>query len=263
MRLIEAEGRTLLSTLHMTPRLRPRGAAALLCNPFGEEAVRAHRAYRVLARRLDDAGYPTLRFDYAGTGDSSGDANDFGLSTWIEDIAVAADTLRRDSGQARIVLIGLRLGGTLAMLGAQRRLIRPAHVLMWDPVVDGAQYLRDLGHAHDAYMRAELGSAYRVAAPDAPAMEALGMPLTPALRAELETIDLCRDPPAAVTTTVLCTQRGPEMARLKDAWADRGRAHWIDLDASAAWNSDAALNDAIVPMNEILALIARIESCHP
>src|SRR3954464_11609473 len=64
----------LLGTLHRPQRLRPRSTAVLLCNPFGEEASRAHRMFRVLATQLERAGYPALRFDYSGTGDSLGDS---------------------------------------------------------------------------------------------------------------------------------------------------------------------------------------------
>ena len=258
----DAPGRRLLVSTQATPRLRPRGAAVLLCNPFGEEAVRAHRAYRVLARRLDEAGYPTMRFDYAGTGDSSGEAGEHGIADWLADIAAAADALRAESGQSRIVVVGLRLGATLAALAAQRGLLRPAHLLLWDPVVDGAAYLRDLERAHREYLHSELGAA-APADDGGPLAEALGTPLTPALRAELAAIDLAAAPPAAPATTVLRTQRDADGERLHAAWAADGRTHWIDLDASAYWNSDAALNAAVVPMRELLALIARIEACHP
>lgn len=254
--------RQLLVSTQATPRLRPRGAAVLLCNPFGEEAVRAHRAYRVLARRLDEAGYPTMRFDYAGTGDSSGEAGEHGIADWLADIAAAADALRADSGQSRIVVIGLRLGASLAVLAAQRGLLRAGHLLLWDPVVDGAGYLRDLERAHRDYLRSELGAA-APADDGGPLAEALGAPLTPSLRAELVAIDLAAAPPAAPVVTVLRTQRDADADRLHAAWAPDGRSHWIDLDASASWNSDAALNAAVVPMRELLALIARIEACHP
>lgn len=254
--------RQLLVSTQATPRLRPRGAAVLLCNPFGEEAVRAHRAYRVLARRLDEAGYPTMRFDYAGTGDSSGEAGEHGIADWLADIAAAADALRADSGQSRIVVIGLRLGATLAALAAQRGLLRPAHLLLWDPVVDGAGYLHDLERAHRDYLRSELGAA-APADDGGPLAEALGTPLTPALRAELAATDLAAAPPAAPVVTVLRTQRDVDADRLHAAWSTDSRTHWIDLDASASWNSDAALNAAVVPMRELLALIARIEACHP
>lgn len=256
----DARARRLLASVHHTPRLRPRGVAVLLCNPFGEEAVRAHRAYRVLARRLDEAGYPTLRFDYAGTGDSSGEVGEFGLDQWLEDIAAAAAALREATGQSRIAVIGLRLGGTLAALAAQRGLLRPAHLLLWDPVVDGAAYLRDLERAHRDYLREELGDAAPADA-GGPLAEVLGTPIDATLRDALSAIDLAAAPPAAAMTTVLRTLAGADDDRLREAWGTR--AHRIELDASTAWNSDAALNAAVVPMREILALIARLEACHP
>lgn len=259
--------------MHLSPRLHARSAAVLLCNPFGEEAARAHRAYRVMARRLEDAGYAAMRFDYAGTGDSSGDIADFGVDAWIEDIEAAADELRWESGVSRIVLVGLRFGATLAALCAQRGRLRAAHVVLWDPVVDGVQYLRELRHAHRAYMDAEFGRTTAVHtgavqtgiadAPETMLQEALGTPISARLHGEFSAIDLAGDAPATNLTTVLCTQRTPDMDRLRERWVEGPRMHWLDIDASSAWNSDAALNNATVPMNEILAIISRIEACHP
>jgi uncharacterized protein len=269
IRFFQAHGRDLLAAVHLSPRLHPRSAAVLLCNPFGEEAARAHRLYRVMARKLEEAGYAAMRFDYSGTGDSSGDIVDFGIDDWLQDIAAAAEQLRRESGVQRIVLVGLRLGGTFAALCVQRGLLRAAHVLLWDPVVDGAEYLRELSRAHHAYMRAELGRPDAITADDdradeaASLEEALGTPIGARLRRELAAIDLTGDMPATVLTTVLCTQRTPTIERLRAQWAEGPRMHWIDLDGSTGWNSDAALNNAVVPMNEMLALISRIETCHP
>ena len=127
---LRANDRDLLVAARLPARLRPASVAVLLCNPFGEEAVRAHRAYRVLAQRLEAAGYATLRFDYAGTGDSGGDSDAFTPDDWIDDIAAAADELRRLAGVSRIVLAGLRLGATLAAHAAQRSDVRAAHVVL-------------------------------------------------------------------------------------------------------------------------------------
>jgi uncharacterized protein len=268
IRFFQAHGRDLLAAVHLSPRLHARSAAVLLCNPFGEEAARAHRAYRIMARKLEDAGYAAMRFDYSGTGDSSGDIDDVGVDAWIEDIEAAADELRRESGVSRIVLVGLRLGATLAALCAQRGRLRAAHVVLWDPVVDGAQYLRELRRAHRAYMDEEFGNTTETDRdladdPQSPLQEALGTPITARLHGELAGIDLAGSPPGAAMTTVLRTQRTPDMERLRARWTDGPRMHWIELDGSSAWNSDAALNNAVVPMNEILTLMSRIETCHP
>ena len=55
---------------------RLRGTGILLCNPLGDDLIRAHRPYRHLAEELSVAGFPVLRFDLDGTGDSAGDERD-------------------------------------------------------------------------------------------------------------------------------------------------------------------------------------------
>ena len=172
--------RQLLGALHQPQRLQPRGTAVLLCNPFGEEASRVHRTYRVLATQLERAGYAGLRFDYSGTGDSLGESSEATIDAWVGDIVTAAERLRAVSGATRIAVIGLRLGAALAMLASARGDLRARHLLLWDPVVDGAAYLRELIAQHRAYMRSEIGEDWKdhlqIAADGAPG-EALGAPI--------------------------------------------------------------------------------------
>lgn len=267
IRHFAANGRVLLGGLHQPTRLRARGAAVLLCNPFGEEAARAHRTYRVLASRLERAGYAAMRFDYAGTGDSAGSSEDFGVDDWLDDIVAAAAELRRESGSAHLVLVGLRLGATLAALATVRRELRARHLVLWDPVTDGAAYLRELASAHRQYMDAEMGAAgwhgeLRMHADGTPA-EALGMEITPALAAALGNADLAREVPRAEHLTVVSSRPTPELARWRAQLPDGPGLQWIELPDGGAWNSDAALNAAVVPMQAIGAVLARIEELCP
>jgi pimeloyl-ACP methyl ester carboxylesterase len=256
--------RQLFGALHHPQRLRPRSTAVLLCNPFGEEASRSHRSYRVLATQLERAGYSGLRFDYSGTGDSLGDGAAATIEAWVDDVVIAAERLRVASGAQRVALVGLRLGAALAVLASARGQLRPRHLLLWDPVVDGASYLRELVAQHRGYMRSEIGPDWRdrlhIAADGSPE-EALGAPIGPVLGAQIAAIDLLRVAVAADPMTVIATRPTPELARFHAALPASTR--WLDMPESPAWNSDAALNAMTVPMDIVQALVARIEEISP
>ena len=120
-----------------------RNCAVIICQPVGHEYINCHRALRQLALRLCEVGFPVLRFDYYGAGDSSGDAVEGTLPRWLENIATAISEIRHRTRLVSVGMIGLRLGGTLAMIaGAQRGDIES--LVLWDPVVSGKHYLGGL-----------------------------------------------------------------------------------------------------------------------
>jgi pimeloyl-ACP methyl ester carboxylesterase len=237
----------------------------LLCNPFGEEASRAHRIYRVLATQLERSGYTVMRFDYGGTGDSMGDSDSGSVAGWLADVELAAEELRTAAATRKLVAVGLRLGGTLAALASARGALRLRHLVLWDPIVDGAAYLRELATAHRAYMRGELGELWqdrlRTTAGGAPS-EALGTPISAALAAELGAIDLAAETPRSDHVTVINTTPSPALDRLRQHLSPAA-ARWIDLPGSAVWNSDAALNASVVPMEIVQAVVTRVEELSP
>src|SRR5947209_2311202 len=106
--------RTLFGWLH--PATVPtRGIGLVLCNPFGYEAVCAHRGVRVLAESAAALGIPALRFDYSGTGDSADiEPQADQLLIWTEDVLAAIAELQRRTGVERVCLLGIRLGAVLA-----------------------------------------------------------------------------------------------------------------------------------------------------
>jgi len=117
--------------------------AVLLCAGLKEDKVTGHRSLRLLADALAAAGYPTLRFDYTGTGDSRDLGTAEPWQTWQQNIHDAADWLRRRSGASRIVLCGLRLGATLAALSAETR-DDVAGLVLLAPVLRGRTYVRQV-----------------------------------------------------------------------------------------------------------------------
>jgi uncharacterized protein len=257
----------LFGVLHLPQRLRARSASVLLCNPFGEEAARAHRIYRVMATQLERAGYACLRFDYSHTGDSAGDSRGASVEQWLRDLAVAASQLRSASGTQRVALVGLRFGATLAALATSRGELRPRHVLLWDPVVNGATYLRELAAQHRQYLREEMAEVgwedrLTISAQGFPT-EALGTLISARLADELAGIDLTNEAIHADLTTVISTQTSAELDRWAKQLGGGAATRWVTMAESAAWNSDAALNAATVPMDIVQTLISRIEETIP
>ena len=251
--------RQLLGAFHVAQRLQPRSTAVLLCNPFGEEASRSHRTFRVLATQLERTGFSVLRFDYSGTGDSLGSSEGASVDDWVHDIGVAAQKLLDVSGARGIALVGLRFGASLAMLATARGVLKPRHLLMWDPIVDGGAYLRELVAQHHSYMREEIGPSWedrsRKHADGTPA-EAFGAPITMGLAQALRGIDLAALSPPADQITVVTTKATPDNERLRTRLP---AARWVEIPESTVWNSDAALNSMIVPMEIVQAIVTQLE----
>jgi uncharacterized protein len=119
--------------------------AAVLCYPSGNEYIYAHRTLRQLALKLSSAGFHVLRFDFYGTGDSGGELSDVTLDDWEADLKTAINELIEITGLAKVSLIGMRLGGTIAAGAALQLSGMVEDLVLWDPIVHGAEFLHHLG----------------------------------------------------------------------------------------------------------------------
>ena len=118
-------------------------SAIVLCNAFGQEYMRSHRAYRQLAIMLSKQGYDVLRFDYRGTGDSALNLDQVNAYGWIEDVGVAIDEIRDITNVEKVNLIGLRLGGLLAASACSKREDIKS-LTLWDSLISGREYITEL-----------------------------------------------------------------------------------------------------------------------
>jgi pimeloyl-ACP methyl ester carboxylesterase len=166
-----------------------RSRAVVLCPPWGEEYLRAHRSIRQLAAMLAASGVHVLRFDYFGTGDSAGDLQEADIKGWQEDIATAIEELKDTTGIAKVGLVGMRLGGTLAATVAAKRPRDVDALGLWYPVASGEAYVGEL-------------TAGKPSAPDAEQIVE-GFPLTAHMARELRSLDLAALAPELGMRTLL------------------------------------------------------------
>lgn len=92
------------------------GATGLVMATGGSQTrIGSHRMYERLARAMAEKGYPCLRFDRRGVGDSNGEDPGF-KESWL-DIAAAAGALRRECPAVKKVFgFGLCDGATAIAL---------------------------------------------------------------------------------------------------------------------------------------------------
>lgn len=139
----EFEGDSLFGFLHR-PQTAPR-AGIVLCHAFAEEKLWSHRVYVTFAREAAAAGYAVLRCDMRGEGDSSGEFEDSTIETRIQDVVCAARELRdKVPGIPSLILLGHRLGGSIAAAAAREARGLADELVIWDPIADGAEYFGQL-----------------------------------------------------------------------------------------------------------------------
>jgi pimeloyl-ACP methyl ester carboxylesterase len=213
----------------------------VLCSPFGYDALRVHRGWRDFAEALTVAGgIPVLRFDYPGTGDSDGNEEDpQRFRTWIDSIKTAAEYLRTATGVTHLILCGLRLGATLAVLAAEELGGVDSLVLM-APVIAGKRYIRELGMQHQIWLKTPTGRESAPADDDGRTVGAFGFQLYADTLEQLAAVDLVQHArPAAPRVLLHDSCDSVSMSRL----VERYRGHGARADVQIFTEYDKFLVD--------------------
>jgi alpha-beta hydrolase superfamily lysophospholipase len=130
--------------LHSPSGRLSTGIAVLLCPPFGWDETCSYRSRRDWACDLARAGFPTLRLDFPGTGDSVGAPEDPGqLAAWTAAVGSAACRLRALAMVDRVAAIGIGLGG-LVLCNALSEGAPIDEVVLWGAPARGRVLMREL-----------------------------------------------------------------------------------------------------------------------
>jgi alpha-beta hydrolase superfamily lysophospholipase len=214
--------RPLFGWLHPASTASPVGL--VVCNPFGYEAVCAHRSLRHFCEAAAAAGVPALRFDYDGTGDSAGhDREPERLQAWVRSVQHAADFLRAQTGVERVVLLGVRLGALVATLAAVERDDVDALIAI-APVVAGKAHLRELRALQMAMLRPPTPPSV---VPEEGVQEALGFVLTAETKVAISAVDLLKLDKRPSSSLLLIERDDLPAA---DAWPERLVAQGVAVD---------------------------------
>jgi dienelactone hydrolase len=206
---------SLFGWLHQPEEGRCSDLGIVICKPFGYEAMCAHGSIRAFADACAGAGVTVLRFDYTGTGDSSGsDTDTNAVNQWCDDIRTAMDALRQ-TGVTRFGLLGIRFGALLASVVAGGD---PSveHLIAVAPVVNGRRHLREL-RAFQA-----TASSEEPADESNGAMEIAGFHLSKASVDRLAQLDLLRLPATIRSALILDREDLPGAKAWADALLERG-----------------------------------------
>lgn len=157
---LDAGGTQFLAAFHPAT-----GAAAhtavLFVPPFGWEDIASHRSRRMWAEDLAAHGYPVLRIDLPGTGDSAGGPEQPGQwADWNSAVTVAARRLRAEAGTQVVTAIGIGLGALLAYEAAARGDVDD--LVLWAAPARGRSFVRELA----AFSALETARIVEAGAPD-------------------------------------------------------------------------------------------------
>lgn len=215
-----------------------KGRSVVFCDALFDEAIRAHRALRFASDSMASKRWNSLRFDYYGTGDSAGENDEFSLQQANQDIHDAIVEAKLLGGVANIYLMGLRLGGTLAInCAVERNDIRG--VVLWDPIIDGQDVIEEYG---------------RLAESDTNGKHLGGYIFEESLLAELapytlrESIEQFRE-----SVLMICTAPTPSHYALAEA---NPKIEMLVVEAPEAWLRDPGGGVKAIPA----AVIRKIES---
>ncbi|MEO5823714.1 MAG: CocE/NonD family hydrolase [Vicinamibacteraceae bacterium] len=164
------DGHRLFGILHQPAVPREPGVAILMLSPGVKMRVAPHRLYNKMAARFVALGYPVLRFDFNGLGDSEGEITDAHLADfygsvqvgrYIADTVAAMDWMQQTHGCSRFIAAGLCGGAITGLLTADRdpRIISLVGlgipVILDGTQIDFSKYMTDqqLAGTRDRYLR--------------------------------------------------------------------------------------------------------------
>jgi pimeloyl-ACP methyl ester carboxylesterase len=199
----------IFAVLHRPTSSFARDTAVILCPPFGWDEICSYRSRRDWAERLAAAGYPTIRVNLPGTGDSGGSPRDpHRVDAWTGAITATARWLTEELAAERVAAVGIGLGGLLAYRAAAQG-AEIDDLVLWATPARGRGLVRELSVFGKLEASQFSGPESARPEPVAPGdLTAGGFVLTAETREELSGVELTKLPlPANRSRRALLLER--------------------------------------------------------
>jgi len=239
-------GKHLLGWIHSTKSQQYSNTGVVICAPLAVEYMNSYRSLRYVADYFALAGNPVLRFDYHGTGDSSGiEEDDNRVQEWLSNINLAINELKNRSGCKNIVLFGFRMGATLAALVAEKTPIDS--LIIWAALSSGKKYIRQITLLQKT-------SAIQTIDDSSNILEAGGMGYWDQTVTDLKSIDLSEIIPQVKHVLIIPQEEQLSDTKLQKIWSSKGvNVTQLNLLGSASMLVDA--HKATVPVQAIKSIV--------
>lgn len=251
MLYIDKKNGRLFGVLHQPHPEISRSHSILLCYPGPQESMRMHRAFRQLSSALCKSGFHVLRFDYTGTGDSSGADKTGCPEVWIEDIRDAFGALQQRLGTNKLSAVAARLGALL--LGrALQSTIQLHSAVLWDPVVDGNRYIEQLHTLHQQHHKNSKGPSTGPSTDH----ELLGYYFDDNLKQQTTSLNLDVSSFSPDTKLHLCTTEQSEAISAIVASNGGSRIDHHFIQDGRGWDSNLQFDDSLLLNRSITKITA-------
>lgn len=150
---VTSNGNQLYTVVHSPPESTKTSLkhAVVICMPITHEHDTCYWAMRQLALRLSRIGLNVVRFDYFATGNSSGLSQQLSIQTCVQNIVDIGHFIVEKTNSKKLTFIGFRLGGALASIASTS--LPPDHLILWDPIINGKNYLNELAKLNDQFLQ--------------------------------------------------------------------------------------------------------------
>ena len=116
----------------------------IFCHAFAEEKLWSHRVVVNFCRKLAIGGNHVIRFDFYGHGDSHGDFSNSTIDSMKDNLGDIVKYAKNIYDQdTKVGIVGLRLGANIVIEYVEENKDID-WVVLWEPIVDGKKYIKEL-----------------------------------------------------------------------------------------------------------------------